>query len=115
MTVALNHIWNYFHVFARSSFRFLLTSSLLTARSPLLLSFLPCLPAPCPAVTPRRLHGLGSLCRAFPYSQRAALDSVLLEISGKRMHVPACKQSVRLPFLLKHGRNNSVLTLRTMF
>lgn len=76
MTAALNHIWNYFNVFARSSFRFLLASSLLVARSPLLLS----------------------LCRALPYGQPAASGSVLLEVSGKRVHVPACKQSVRLPF-----------------
>lgn len=85
MTAALNHIWNYFNVFARSIFRFLLMSSLLIARSPLLLSFLsPATQLLALQLTRSRcLHGLGSLCHAFPYGQRAALDSALLEISGK--------------------------------
>lgn len=47
MTAPLNHIWNNVNVFARSSFRFLLTSFLLMARSLLLLSFLPPSFLPC--------------------------------------------------------------------
>lgn len=114
MTAVLKYIWIYLNVFARCSFRFFLLSfSLLIERSLLLF---PHLPAPCHDVAPSLVVvWLGSLCHAFPCGQCTALDSAFLEICGKPVHMPACKQSMSLPFLQKQGGSNAVLTICATF